>query len=37
VEPVSAGLFMKGDTEQGTVNLKSAIVVNEAKFPEFIH
>ena len=30
-------LFVQDDTEERTVNLKSAIVMNEAHFPEFVH
>ena len=28
---------MQDDAQQGTVNLKSAVVVNETQFPELVH
>jgi hypothetical protein len=30
-------LLVKDHTREGTVHMKSAIVTNEAQFPEFIH
>jgi hypothetical protein len=30
-------LLVKDHTQEGTVHMKSAIVTNEAQFPEFIH
>jgi hypothetical protein len=31
------GLLVQDDTEEGAVDLKPAIVMNEAQFPEFVH
>lgn len=33
----SRRLLAQDDAEEGIVNLKSAIVLNEAEFPEFVH
>ena len=32
-----SGLLVEDNTQEGFVDLKSAVVMNEAQFPEFIH